>query len=287
MTMIVDSVTFAGDFYRGLMARRLIEGGVIEIPYRNAFSFTQNINGASDTLSFVLRTQSLDYLIGTFRDNRYAAPEIKKVTGTYRSEEAGLGGYDKVFGTNTGTCGATGSQFCAPLDTSYYKFNSFCMKFLMGYAATGTGLLRSTAQSLTNDAFSQPPATYQFSVGNTRVPTWPASVNEVQALTRAAFDLASDSTDKGRIVTTNQFRHDAFAFVQNFAHNSDGEKIISGKDTRGDGRMSFIANNLVMPLGTDPTYDHIADPYGVQTTVWALTTSTLQISAGQNIAVIF
>jgi hypothetical protein len=119
-------------------------------------------------------------------------------------------------------------------------------------------------------------------------PSWPANVNEAQALTRAAFDLASDVGDTGRIQTTNQFRHDSFAFVQNLSHNADGEKIISGLDTRGaSSNMAFMATGLVMPVDPDPTYGHIGTPSGIQAVVWAVCTSSIEISAGQNLVVIF
>lgn len=255
MYLILDTISFTDDFYRAILAKRLIDGGVITIPYQNVFSFQKNV-GLSDTVSFNLATQSLDYLIGTFRDQRYSSNCIKK------------------FSTDAN-------------DSSYYKFSS----------CAGSNLINSTT-------------TYQFLVNNMYAPTWPANVNEAALLTRAAWDLANDASGVGRIDQSSKWRNGMFAFVQSFNHHAEADKMISGLDTRGaSSNMQFMFSGLIPATG-QVTYDangvcymtnyyagstdeYIYDSFqhgaqsGCAAIVWALTTSTLEISAGQNIVVIF
>ena len=156
-------------------------------------------------------------------------------------------------------------------------------------------------------------ATYQFLVNNMYVPSWPANVTECALLSRAAWDICNDVSGIGRIDSLQKWRNGMFALVQSFNHHAEADKIISGLDTRGaSSNMQFMVGTLA-PAGTAATpivfgtsgqpvlgnyvagttddfiYDsyHHGPPSGVSCTVWALTTSTLEISAGQNLIVIF
>jgi hypothetical protein len=256
MYMIMDTVTFTDDFYRALLAKRLQDGNVITIPYQNIFSFQKNITGTSDSVSFNLATQSLDYLVGTFRDQRYTANCVKR------------------YSTDA-------------VDTSYYKFTS----------AAGTNPINNIS-------------TYQFLVNNMYAPTWPANVNECAILSRNAWDMCNETLGFGRIDNMQKWRNGMFALVQSFNHHAEADKVISGLDTRGaSSNMMFMVSNMIAATGTTPvvtagnpnlgtysagmTDDFIYDianhgaVNGVNCIVWALTTSTLEISAGQNIVVIF
>lgn len=255
MYLILDTISFTDDFYRAILAKRLIDGGVITIPYQNVFSYQKNV-GLSDSVSFNLASQSLDYLVGTFRDQRYSSNCIKKY-----SPDAN--------------------------DSSYYKFSS----------CAGMNAINSTT-------------TYQFLVNNMYAPTWPANVTEAALLARSAWDLANDSSGVGRIDTLPKWRNGMFALVQSFNHHAEADKMISGLDTRGaSSNMQFMFSGLIPAtgqVGYDPngictvnsysagatdefTYDSLqhGTASGTAAIVWAMTTSTLEISAGQNIVVIF
>lgn len=255
MYLILDTISFTDDFYRAILAKRLIDGGVITIPYQNVFSYQKNV-GLSDSVSFNLASQSLDYLVGTFRDQRYSAKCIKKY-----SPDAN--------------------------DSAYYKFSS----------CAGMNTINSNT-------------TYQFLVNNMYAPTWPANVTECALLARAAWDVANDTSGVGRIDTLAKWRNGMFALVQSFNHHAEADKMISGLDTRGaSSNMQFMFSGLVAATGSvnyDPngvcamntysagstdefTYDSLMHgaATGTAAIVWAITTSTLEISAGQNIVVIF
>jgi hypothetical protein len=287
--MNFDTVSFTDDFYRAMLARRLVDGGMITIPFQNIFSFQKSLNAGSsgDTMSFNLGTQSLDFLIGTLRDSRYSSSAVKKVTGDLNLKNA-------TFTSGTAIAlqptAGSGREYVATLDTSYYKFNSFCYNCNYWQTAQATIAGNPVVNPLVSAQYMSPLATYQFLVNNLYSPSWPATVNECYALARAAFDISNDVGDVGMIQSQNQFRNDAFAFVQSYQHHTDGEKVISGLDTRGaSSNMAFMMNSIFTPndVGTDATYGFLGNGQGAVATVWALTTSTLEISAGQNVIVIF
>jgi hypothetical protein len=251
--MYLDTVSFTDDFYRAILAKRLIDGGVITIPYDNYFSFQKAEDGSvgmTDTMTFNLGTQSLDYLIATMRDSRYQQPTIK------------------LF--------SKGAE-----DSSYFHFVS----------GAGSNVYPNT--------------TYQFLINNQLVPTWPANINEAYALSRAAWDKIASRKHIGRQDSTTAWRNGQFAFVQCFKHHDgDGDRIISGLDTRGaSSNMQYMISgceagcstyNAVAGVagapgvGPTPIYRDVLSGNGqYMITVWACTTSTLEISAGQNMVTIW
>lgn len=230
MYLVLDTISFTDDFYRQILARRLIDGGVITIPYPNFFNFQKSFASTQDTISFNLATQSLDYLLGTMRLATHAA-DVPKALNTFNNE--------------------------------YFRYVS-------GAATTAAG----------HEA-SFPNATYQFLINNMHYPTWPANVTEAEMLTKAAFDLAGDVSAVGSLQTRGDYRDENFAFVQCLKHHSETEKIISGLDTRGAAsNMQFMLSNMVLALANNLTVPYVAE-------VFAMCTSTIEISAGQNVTVIF
>lgn len=231
MYMYLDTISFADDFYRLLLANRLAQGGIITIPFENMHSFQKSISSNNDTITFNLATQSLNMLMGTFRNSQYNTRNSKRY-----SEHA--------------------------KNTNFYKFVS----------ADDTDYTRGPYTSKSR---------YQWQVNNKLVPTWPVTVDEAYVLTRGAFDLVSDDKNTGHIQYPQQYRDGQFVFAQAFDHHGDGEKIISGIDTRGaSSNMAFAAENLNVGTGNGNAYS------SVQCTIWALTTATLEISAGQNVTLI-
>ena len=226
MFMFMDTVSFRDDFYRAILARRLIEGGMITIPYTNIFGYNKALGASSDTITFNLATQSMDRIWACMRDIRYSQRKVKKYSNGAKN-------------------------------TNYYKFES--------------------ADNTTNHFDGT--TTYQFQVENLHMPAFPASVEEAYVLTRGAFDLPSSKSGYGNIPRFDEYRRGKFAFVQAFNHQSGGEKIISGLDTRGaSSNMSFDIFNSDAGGSSDKKY---------QVMLFVETTSTLEISAGQNITTIF
>jgi hypothetical protein len=245
--MYLDTISFTDDFYRAILAKRLIDGGVITIPYDNYFSFQKAEDGSAnmtDTMTFNLGTQSLDYLIATLRDSRYLLSTVKLYS---KSAE----------------------------DSSYFHF------------ASGAGI----------NLF--PNTTYQYLINNQLVPTWPANISEAYALTRAAWDKIATRKHCGRHDSVTAWRNGQFGFTQCFKHHDgDGDRIISGLDTRGaSSNMQFMISGCEAPcstynatgtVGTTPIYrDGITGNGQYIITIWACTTSTLEISAGQNMVTIW
>ena len=122
------------------------------------------------------------------------------------------------------------------------------------------------------------------------MPNWPADVNDVWLLNQAALDVANQISDIGNTETHYEFRRGKFAHIACFAHQSETEKFISGMDTRGaSSNMQWMVSSL------DNSQDHRTATGGsvnpgnrsYAATVWACCTSTIEISAGQNITVIF
>lgn len=244
--MMLDTISFTDDFYRQLLARRLIEGGSIVIPYDNYFSIQKYIGGTSDTVTFNVATQSLDYLIGTLRRSDY--------------------------NTSPGTLGLCEVEVNNGIVRSP-SYNSNYYTFVSGASNDMTGN-----------------ATYQWLVANALVPTWPADVNDVWMLNQAAMDIANQISDVGNSETHYEFRRGKFAHIVAFNHHAETEKFISGLDTRGaSSNMQWMVNGLSQPnnwrtvTGGSPGTGKVE----YNATVWACCTSTIEISAGQNITVIF
>jgi hypothetical protein len=238
MYMILDTVSFADDFYRALLAERLQGGGIITIPYTNYFSFTKAIGSSSDTISFNLATQSLDYLMATFRNMKYIQRNAKRW-----SDNANNSNFFKFVSA----------------DNTDYSSGPFTSK-----------------------------TTYQFMVNNKLAPSWPVSVDEAHMLTRAAFDRNKERATMLQgygFPTAAAYRDGLFAFAQAFKHHDENDKIISGLDTRGaSSNMHFAIFDANVGTG------NAADEGGysqVQCLIFAICTSTLEISAGQNVVTIF
>jgi len=229
--MYLDTISFADDFYRAILASRLASGGVITIPYKNVFSFQKAISSTSDTVTFNLATQSLDHLVTTFRDSGYTTRNLK-----LWNEQIS--------------------------DTNYYKFMS-CDNSTVNFNST---------------------TTYQYMVNNMLVPTFPADVESAYALTVAALDQLGFKTQAGDAIQTGvDWAHGCFGFVQCFAWQGEKDKIISGLDTRGaSSNMAMILSNSGIGMAAP-----VVAPVTAQCTIWASCTSTLEISAGQNVTVIF
>lgn len=238
MYMVLDTIGFTDDFYRAILANRLLTGGVITIPYQNFYSVSKSVAN-SDTVSFNLATQSLDMLMATFRDSGYTTRSCKRW-----SEDA--------------------------KDTNYYKFVS------------GRD---------NRDSFYNSKTTYQFMVNNLHQPTWPATVDEARILTMNAFDISGDVTNIGQVQPDVVFQNGGFVFAQNFAHHGEGSKVISGLDTRGaSSNMQFDVHDPDVLTRWSPTDTSTAGQVAnakLTCTIWAACTSTLEISAGQNVTVIF
>jgi hypothetical protein len=270
--MMLDTISFTDDFYRQMVAGRLIQGGSIVIPFDNYFSVQKQI-GQSDTVSFNMATQSLDYLIGVLR------------RGDYNSNPASVGWFDgdingeikmqlggapsSLIETPCGTMigmpvpsGTTGSIRSASYNPAYYSFHSFA----------------------SNDFQDNQAPTYQWTVCNNMVPTWPADVNDVWALNQSALDVANSISNLGNISTTYEFRRGKFAHITCFNHHAETEKFISGLDTRG------ASANMAWSVQGIPTLVDTKTGSGMSTfqaMIWGVCTSTIELSAGQNITIIF
>jgi hypothetical protein len=275
MYMMMDTISFTDDFYRQMVASRLIQGGSIVIPFDNYFSVQKQI-GLSDTVTFNIATQSLDYLIGTLRRNDYnAAPssvgfldcaingEIKQQTGSFASfVEDGEGGL--TSGSSAYPTAAAGSITSASMNPFYYSFIS----------GAATDYLDGSAPN------------YQWLVANNMIPTWPADVNDVWCLNQASLDLANSINNTGNTATTYEFRRGKFCHITCFNHHAETEKFISGLDTRGaSSNMYWSVQGLANGVNDPKTQNTQISSY--QAMVWACVTSTIEISAGQNITIIF
>lgn len=236
MYMGLDTIGFPDDFYRAILANRLASGGIITVPYQNFYSINKSIS-SSDSLSFNIATQSLDYLIATFRDIGYSRARVKQFSLEAR-------------------------------DSNYYKFVSARNK---------------------RDRFYGSSTTYQFMVNNLMAPTWPVNVDEARIVSMMALDQSGQIANVGLNKLDSEYQNGSFAFVQSFRHHSEGEKIISGLDTRGAAsNMEFMVHDP----DVQTAYDRIDpvrswDKAKLMCMIWAACTSSLEISAGQNVQVIF
>jgi hypothetical protein len=275
MYMIMDTISFTDDFYRQMVASRLIQGGSIVIPFDNYFSVQKQI-GLSDTVTFNIATQSLDYLIGTLRRGDYNATpstvgfldgaingEIMQQMGSFGSFVEDAEGVLSVA-NSAFPAAATGSVSSASMNPFYYSFIS----------GAPTDYLDGSAPS------------FQWLVANNMIPTWPADVNDVWTLNQASLDLANSITNTGNTSTTFEFRRGKFAHITCFNHHAETEKFISGLDTRGaSSNMYWSVQGLAANAYDPKTQTTFLNNY--QAMVWAAVTSTIEISAGQNITIIF
>jgi len=240
MYMILDTISFPDDFYRALLAERLQGGGIIGIPYPNYFSFNKAMSSNSDTVTFNLATQSLDYLMATFRNMMYIRRNSKRWSNNAKN-------------------------------TNFFKFVSVDNNdYSLGEYTSKT--------------------TYQYMVNNKLMPSWPVNVDEAYALTKAAFDQARWRPTQGNgypIKYAGEYRDGLFAFVQAFNHHAEQDKIVSGLDTRGaSSNMAFaVSDSAVQGTVSTPAVEGLYSQ--VQVMIWAKTTSSIEISAGQNVVTIF
>jgi hypothetical protein len=232
------------------------------IPYDNYFSIQKNV-ALSDTVTFNVATQSLDYLIGTLRHRNYAATPSS--IGIFEAETSG------AITAKAGNVAAQHDFISKGLynspsnNTRYYTFVS-------GAPATYE---------------DNPGCTYQWLIANQLVPNFPAGVDDVWTLNQAALDLANDIGDVGTTQTHYEFRRGKFAHIACFCHHGEQEKFISGLDTRGaSSNMQWMVNGL---SGAMKDFSTTGNPLvgNYMAFVWACCTSTIEISAGQNIVVIF
>lgn len=269
--MIMDTISFTDDFYRQLLARRLIEGGSIVIPYDNYFSINKYIGSSGDTVSFNIATQSLDYLVGTLRRSDYNSTPSNiglcevELAGTVNN--VGIATANSVYGKSQA------SRYMKPFKSASYNPNYYT--FVSG-----------TTNDIGNNG-----TTFQWLVCNQMVPTWPADANDVWLLNQAALDIADAIGDVGNVSTHYEFRRGKFAHITCFNHHAETEKFISGLDTRGaSSNMQWMVQNMLAPnewRNKDGTTSNVSGKVTYNATVWACCTSTLEISAGQNIVVIF
>lgn len=240
LQMVLDTISFPDDFYRAMLAERLRGGGIISIPYPNYFSFNKAMSSSSDTVTFNLSTQSLDYLLATFRNMMYIRRNSKRWSPN---------------GHNS----------------NFYKFIS------------------ADNNDYTQGEFTSK-TTYQFMVNNKLAPSWPVNVDEAYFLTRAALDQARWRPTQGNglpVKYAGVYRDGLFAFIQSFQHHAEQDKIISGLDTRGaSSNMAFAVSDAnVSGVNATPS---VEGTYAqVQVMLFAKTTSTIEISAGQNVVTIF
>jgi hypothetical protein len=248
MYMVLDTISFTDDFYRQILARRLIQGGLITIPYDNFFNYTYPIVSHSHFVSFTAATQSLDYLIATLRD-------VESLT-TYKP---------KPFDT---------------LNNKFFTFESF---------------VGDPGSSYSDNMIGGTPGGFQFLVNNMHYPTWSANIDEVEMLTKSAWDQAADIKETcGSVYNKAHFRGKCFAHVICLKHHSEGEKIISGLDTRGaSSLMQWMVNGLNRPTAAAyKRYEQSGQlpPPGdgnKNCSIFACCTSTIEFSAGQNATIVF
>lgn len=122
--------------------------------------------------------------------------------------------------------------------------------------------------------------TYQYQVANLQHPTWPANVDQAYALSRAALDQVKHGpSNLNAVRAMGSYRDGLFAFIQAFNHHDgEGERVISGLDTRGaSSNIDFMLNDIYTD-GTVTKY---------QVLLFAETTSSMEVEAGQNITLIF
>ena len=263
MYMILDTISFTDDFYRQHLARRLIEGGSLVIPYDNYFSIQKNVQ-LTDTLTFNVATQSLDYLIGTLRHKSYG--NTPSSIGRFEAEVTGNVSYRNGSETARLPDYVTKGLYNSPSNNSrFYTFTS-------GSKPTFE---------------DNPGTTYQWLVANQLVPNFPAGVDDVWTLNQAAMDLANNIGDVGTTQSHYEFRRGKFAHIVCFSHHGEQEKFISGLDTRGaSSNMQWMINGLGDDLN-DLSTSSVTKLGNYIAHVWACCTSTIEISAGQNIVVIF
>jgi hypothetical protein len=114
-------------------------------------------------------------------------------------------------------------------------------------------------------------------------------------LTKSAWDQAADIKETcGSVYNKAHFRGKCFAHVICLKHHSEGEKIISGLDTRGaSSLMQWMVNGLNRPTAAAyKRYEQSGQlpPPGdgnKNCSIFACCTSTIEFSAGQNATIVF
>lgn len=76
----VDVISFSDDSYGRLLSDFVASGGILEIPFTNAFHFANSVNSLNQQTRFSLAAQSVDMLVGTAISNTYDSTSTATVS---------------------------------------------------------------------------------------------------------------------------------------------------------------------------------------------------------------
>lgn len=285
--LYAELVKFGDGAYEKMVEARLSTGQPIVVPFVNWANFESSANlNAGDVLSsnagstastqFVIATQSLNRLWGTFRVSDYDSQFRYAVTQRTAN--------DSLFrGSTTGT----------ELDTYFFRF--CCMQNDSGLSIPRTYSPNYGAGAV---SYGQPAATpetvvgpgrYQFEVDSKLYPQFLADVADCYALTKNALDHGG-----GRLDTPNSIIADPivmanqnFALVTSFQHNQPGseDRLISGLNTQGSNLpVRWVGYNLGLPaVAAPPTTFYTTQ---IRPVVFAEFTSSMLVYAGRVVSVV-
>jgi hypothetical protein len=283
--LYMELVKFGDGAYEKMVEARLSTGQPIVVPFVNWANFESSANlpsgdvvtnnsGSTASTQFVMATQSLNRLWGTFRVSDYDSQFRFAVTA--RSSN------DSLF---------RGSTSGVEYDTYYFRFcamqNDATHKVPRSYSPNFTAGAVSYPQPVSDPKLLTGPARYQFEVDSKLYPQFQADVSDCYALTKNALDRGG-----GRVDTTNSIIQDSlvmanqnFALVVSFQHNQPGseDKLISGLNTQGSNLpIRWVGYNLGLPVNDGVSFYTTQ----IRPVVFAEFTSSMLVYAGRVVSVV-
>lgn len=259
----VDTISINDGMFAQLQQQYLNQGGVLEVAFRNYFSFTNSLSSMSQTTKISLSSQSLNRMWACFVNQ--GAPNAY----------AGVGQVGQ-------TLAAAGTTIGSGIDQNTGNSTYFSR---IGNANIAYG--NATNYTI----LSYPLTSYQFSVNNLFYPNYPVTPEFGYNNMLNSYGMSADTLGGGHPNLKSLASWDGSFYVaeQRFNHGDvDGCSLLSGLDTRGSACQAYFytVGGAITTLSTGGT-GYAAVPTGNLTClVFCEVTSTVRIGNGRQLEII-
>lgn len=260
----IDVISITDGVYDSMVDSLLAANGVLEIPFKNYFSFTDNVVGGRASTTFSVASQSIDRLWAVPRSGDYAdADEPRSVVAGKRETQYVLSDAADVADILAGGGNpATVLAAQQALDGKQLVYGHPYFKFETCNASQ-----------------------FQFKVNQTQYPNYVSTMPvDWYQQTRLALGEQANMLSGSMVENMKQYQDDYFVYCVSLAHHSDtDERFLSGIDTRGaaaqcsfSSQQSTEAADLMTGVRGAAAFDRtVVVP--CQLTIFAEVTSSLRV----------